>query len=195
MSTDNEIVRRSLDDPAAFGELFDRHAVAIHRYVARRTDAGVADDVVSTTFLVAFERRGGYQLDRETAAPWLFGIATNLVRRHRRAEVRMLRALQRAAERDEHAGATDRVDDRLDAGRALAELASSLRTLPSAQRDVLLLHAWADLSYQQIAEALEVPVGTVRSRLSRARAAMHDAPPASAAPLVRPHPTPAPRRP
>jgi RNA polymerase sigma factor (sigma-70 family) len=174
--TDAEIVRRSLDEPATFGAIFDRHAVEIHRYVARRTDATVADDVVAQVFLVAFERRASFDLQRPHALPWLYGIATNLLRRHRRDEARMLRALQRSAEPEDHPDSADRVAERVDADTALSRLASSLRTMPRAQRDALLLHAWADLTYEQIAEATEVPVGTVRSRLNRARAALRGLP-------------------
>lgn len=101
--------------------------------------------------------------------PWLFGIAANLLRRHRRAEERRLRAYARAAMAPGDASAFDGVDERLDAAAATVALAHALASLGPGERDVLLLHAWADLSYEQIAGALAIPVGTVRSRLHRAR--------------------------
>ncbi|MCB5273210.1 ECF RNA polymerase sigma factor SigL [Arthrobacter sp. SO5] len=82
MSTDNDIIRRSRDSPAVFGDLYDRHASVIYRYAARRAGDFAADDVTSETFLVAGEKLETYDLDRDDARPWLFGIATNLLRRH-----------------------------------------------------------------------------------------------------------------
>jgi RNA polymerase sigma factor (sigma-70 family) len=173
--TDSEIIERSRDDPAAFGELFDRHAPAIHRYAQRRTDVAVADDVMAQTFLVAFERRLDFRTEHQHAAPWLYGIANNLIRRHRRDEVRSLRALERVgsapAPDDDSAG----VADRLDAAAAVRALAPVLRSMPRAQRETVLLHAWTELSYEEIAEAMDVPIGTVRSRLNRARTTLRTA--------------------
>ncbi|MDQ1130726.1 RNA polymerase sigma factor [Microbacterium sp. SORGH_AS_0888] len=168
MSTDNEIMRRSRDRPGAFAELFDRHARTIHRYVARRLGAEAADDVMSETFLVAFERRAAFD-DSPSALPWLLGIATRLIAKHARLEARAWRGL-RAADlgRVEH-DQIDRAADRMDAERLAAKVGSALRRLPAGDRDVLLLYAWGDLDYQGVAAALEIPVGTVRSRLNRAR--------------------------
>ncbi len=176
MSSDSEIILRSRDDPSAFGILFDRHAAKIHRYVARRTNTTVADDVMAETFLVAFERRAAFGSGYTDAAPWLFGIATNLLRHHHRHEVRALRAMARVA--DQPAGPLEASDDstaadtRMDAMAALGEVAVALRQMPRNQRDTVLLHAWADLTYDQIATAMGVPIGTVRSRLNRARTAL-----------------------
>lgn len=169
-TTDNEIVRNSINDPPAFAVLFDRHAASIHRFAERRTSASVAEDVVSQTFVVAFERRHHFDLSRESALPWLYGIATRVLQRHRRDEIRMLRALSRVPVDADDGGLC--VEDRVDAQRAVAHLAHVLRSLSAPQRDALLLLAWADLTYEQIAEALDVPIGTVRSRISRARAAL-----------------------
>lgn len=171
MSTDSEIIARSRDDPAAFGVLFDRHAASIHRYVARRTNTSVADDVMAETFLIAFERRASFNTEYTNAGPWLFGIATNLLRHHHRQEVRTLRALSRVAQQDPEppARADDSADTRLDAVTALREVREALRRMPRTQRDTVLLHAWAELSYDEIASAMDVPIGTVRSRLNRAR--------------------------
>ena len=173
METDSDVIARSRDDPSAFGILFDRHAASIHRYVARRTSSAVADDVMAETFLVAFERRETFRSGYTDAAPWLFGIATNLLRRHRRQEVRALRAMARIGQQQtEPLGSSEdstEADARLDAMSALRDVGEALRRLPQVQRDTVLLHAWAELTYDQIATAMDVPIGTVRSRLNRAR--------------------------
>jgi RNA polymerase sigma factor (sigma-70 family) len=154
-----------------FGAIFERHFVPIHRYLNRRVGLDLAEDLASETFVVAFRRRAGYDWGREDARPWLFGIATNLMRRYRRTERRKLAAYARigvdplvASDPD-----LDAAEDRAQSQAAGPVLAQALAALRPGDRDVLLLHAWADLSYQEIAGALGVPVGTVRSRLARAR--------------------------
>jgi RNA polymerase sigma factor (sigma-70 family) len=167
---DVDVIRRSLeDDPERFAELYDRHAVALYRFASRRLGAQVAEDVVAETFTVAFRRRERYDPSYPDARPWLFGIAVTLIGRHRRAEVRMFRALARSSTLPVSVIETDAVDERLAAAGAGRALAEAIGELPAEQRDVLLLAAWADLSYEEIAVALRVPIGTVRSRLSRAR--------------------------
>ena len=151
----------------AFGPLFDRHAVPVHRYLARRIGAP-ADDLLAETFLVAFRRRASYTSD-VGVRPWLFGIATNLVRRHVRTEERRYRALARLAAGEVAPPVIEDAIDRLDAGALRRDLALALASLHRRDRDVLLLTAWADLSYEQIAAVLDIPLGTVRSRLHRAR--------------------------
>jgi RNA polymerase sigma factor (sigma-70 family) len=169
VSTDSEILERSRESPALFAVLFDRHAVAVHRYLARRVGASAADDVVAETFLVAFEKRQGYDPDWPDARPWLFGIASNLLRRRRRDEVRMLRAYARTGIDPVTDIGADQVAARVDAEAARRRLADALAKLAQGDRDVLLLFAWAALSYDEIAQALGIPIGTVRSRLHRAR--------------------------
>jgi RNA polymerase sigma-70 factor, ECF subfamily len=142
----------------AFEELFERQFDSIYGYLARRIGPELARDLASETFTRAFAARKRYDPARGQARPWLFGIANNLLRRHYRDEERRLRALAR-----------------LDAAREAAppeepRLADALATLPREERDALLLFAWADLAYAEIASILGVPVGTVRSRLHRARA-------------------------
>lgn len=166
---DAEVVRRSLRDPEEFAQLFDRHAAVIHRFVARRLGTQTADDVIADTFLAAFQRREHYDLTRADARPWLFGIAVNLIGKHRRSELRMLRMLARTGLDPVLDGDVERVDERLSAGSINRQLAVALTALGAADRHVLLLVAWAELSYQEVAVALGIPVGTVRSRLSRAR--------------------------
>lgn len=169
VSTDNDIIRRSRDSPAVFGELYDRHASIIYRYAARRAGDFAADDVTSETFLVAWEHLDTYDLDREDARPWLFGIATNLLRRHHRAEARMLKVAAQAASREAMSDDSDRIAAQVDATAATGRIARTLRAMAAIDRETLLLYAWADLTYEGIAVAMGVPVGTVRSRLNRAR--------------------------
>jgi RNA polymerase sigma-70 factor (ECF subfamily) len=158
-----------LVEPRAFAPLFDRHYDAIASFLRRRMACAVADEVAAETFLQAFDGRARYDLARADARPWLYGIATNLLRRHRRAEERRLRAYARAAVPGGQEAGLDAVDARLDAGAAAPVLATALASLGPGERNVLLLYAWADLSYEGIADALAIPVGTVRSRLHRAR--------------------------
>lgn len=168
--TDAEIIDRSRHEPDAFAALFDRHAPHIQRYLARRLGTQVADDLVAETFLTAFDKRERYDRARPDARPWLYGIATNLVGQHRRQEARRYQARSS----DHHPGAAeadhaDRVAAEVTARAMRSMLAGALGGLSDEDRDVLLLIAWEQLSYEGVAAALEIPVGTVRSRLNRAR--------------------------
>jgi len=167
---DATVIQLSRHEPEQFTVLFRRHAPYIQRYVVRRLGQDAADDIVAETFLLAFRQRNTYDQARADARPWLYGIATNLIGRHHRAEVRLYRALARTGADPVCEPFTDRVDDRVSAGHAGRLLAAALASLPANLRDTLLLAAWSNLTYEQIALALGVPVGTVRSRLSRARA-------------------------
>ncbi|MEV0895809.1 RNA polymerase sigma factor [Actinoplanes sp. NPDC049802] len=165
---DDVLIRESVREPEQFGPLFDRHAEAIHRYLARRIGAH-ADDLLAETFLIAFRRRESYQpLGLEVRA-WLYGIATNVLHHHVRQEERRYRALARAAAEEPRTHADDSVDDRVDATALRADLAAALAKLKARDRDALLLLAYAQLSYAEIAATLDIPVGTVRSRINRAR--------------------------
>ncbi|WP_433252553.1 RNA polymerase sigma factor [Streptosporangium sp. CA-135522] len=166
---DSTIIDASLRDPERFAELFDRHAAVLHRYVVRRLGPDHAEDVVAEAFTRAFAKRHRYALDRSDALPWLYGIATNIIGSHRRAEVRGYRALARTGEDPVAAAFDDRVVARVAASATRERLAAALAKLGRGERDVLLLIAWGDLSYEETARALDVPIGTVRSRLSRAR--------------------------
>lgn len=163
--------RPRLDGPdpgPEFVRLFDAHAADIHRYLARRVGSDQAHDLVSETFLVAFRERHSYSADGGARA-WLFGIATNLVRRHARQQTRMLRATARMPHDDAQAGHDARVADRLDAQAIARRIAPAIAELSDGDRDVLFLTFWAELTTVEIAEALAIPVGTVRSRLHRVR--------------------------
>jgi len=163
------LIQRSIVDPREFGALYARHAAAIHRYVVRRLGDAVADDVVAETFLIAFRGRARYDSARLTAAPWLYGIASNVIAKHHRAETRMYRAYLRAGVDTGPEPLLDRVENKVMAAAWQRELAGALVQLSAKDRDVLLLIAWADLSYEEVSLALGIPVGTVRSRLNRAR--------------------------
>src|SRR6202453_3304659 len=169
---DASVIGRSRNEPEVFEIVFRRYADQIQRYVSRRIGADAADDVVAETFLLAFRQRDRYDLSRASARPWLYGIATNLIGRHRRAEVRLYRALARTGADPVTEPFTDRVDDRVSAEVASRQLAAALARLSAELRDTMMLAAWSDLSYEQIAVALGVPTGTVRSRLSRAYQAL-----------------------
>lgn len=174
--SDARVIARSRDEPEQFAALFDRYAGAVHRYAARRLGPEVAEDLMAETFTTAFQRRHTYDLTRADARPWLFGIATNLVSRHRRAEARRFKALAKVPEPVEHEDpVADRAVARAGATGVRRDLAAALAGLSARHRDVVLLVAWADLDYEEAARALGVPVGTVRSRLHRARSKLREA--------------------
>jgi RNA polymerase sigma-70 factor (ECF subfamily) len=161
-------------DPAAFGALFDRHAPAICRYCFHRIgDWHEAEDLTSVTFLEAYRRRDA-DVPADRVRAWLFGIATNVVRNRRRSLQRYRRALARLPREPFGEDASELVAARIDAARAWRPLLELVRELPVVEQEVLALCAWGDLTYEETAAALGVPVGTVRSRLARARARLRD---------------------
>ncbi|MGY2065195.1 RNA polymerase sigma factor [Blastococcus sp. SYSU DS0619] len=177
-ATDRELWRRAVGgEPEAFGVLFDRHAEPVRGYCARRTGSlEVADDLVSVVFLEAWRRRADVELLGDSALPWLYGIAHHTLMRRWRTTTRHRRALERLAATE--ASAPDHADDvagRLDDQRELARLREALRGLRRTDQEVLTLCLWQGLDYESAALALGIPVGTVRSRLSRARARLRDA--------------------
>jgi RNA polymerase sigma factor (sigma-70 family) len=181
-TSDAEIIDQSRTDPAAFTEIFDRHFSVIHAYLERRVGRDRADDLGSEVFRIAFQQRERFAPLRNSVLPWLYGIASNLVHREHRSEARRLRALARL--QDERAltePTAERAGERVDAEALRKPLFDALSRLEPHDRDVLLLVAWEELSYEEVAEALGIPVGTVRSRLSRARAQVQRALPASVA--------------
>jgi RNA polymerase sigma factor (sigma-70 family) len=165
--TDAEAIAASLSEPRAFVAVFDRHFDPIHRYLRRRVGKPIADDLASETFAQAFEHRGRFDGRSPDARPWLYGIAHNLLRHHYRDEERALRAYARTGVDPVHGPSED-------AGLPGPELADALAGLSAGERDVLLLVAWAELEYSEVAEALGIPIGTVRSRLNRARARVRE---------------------
>ena len=171
-ATDAELIEASLRVPEKFALIFDRHAPHIERYLARRLGQQVADDLLAEAFLVAFSKRERHDPSRPNARPWLYGIATNLVGQHRREEVRRHRPPSAGPPVDDHA---DQVAADVTAQAMRSILTGALAALSAQDRDVLLLVAWEQLSYLEVAEALTIPVGTVRSRLNRARRKVREA--------------------
>ena len=125
---DADVIRLSRHEPERFAVLFRRHAAHIQRYVTRRIGPDAADDVVAEVFLIAFGRRERYDLDQADARPWLYGIATNLIGRHRRAEIRLYRALARTGTDPVTEAFTDEVDDRVSAGADRGRLGRRFRS-------------------------------------------------------------------
>lgn len=179
VSTDSEIIRRSVGEPAVFAELFERHARVIAAFAARRVGSHAAEDVLSETMLIAFRRRRDFDAAWESAKPWLLGIASRVIKKHHAHEAAQWRSFEASAARGDHVtdGAIETASERVDAGAALRALAPRIAALAARDRDTLLLYAWGDLTYEEIAVALGVPVGTVRSRLNRVRRKL--APPGS----------------
>jgi RNA polymerase sigma-70 factor (ECF subfamily) len=166
---DAALIERSWREPERFADVFDRYYDEIHGWAARRLGPSRADDVASETFLIAFDRRRRYDLRHPDARPWLYGIASNLVSRHRRAEVRRYRALARTGVPEAVDGVDEHVAVRVDSEALRGRLAAALVEIADGDREVLLLVAWAQLSCEEAARALGIPAGTARSRLHRAR--------------------------
>ena len=167
--TDGETIVASMHEPGRFAVIFDRHYHEILSYLARRADRTLAEELAEETFVRAFAGRSGYDVAYPDARPWLYGIATNLLRKHARAEERRRRAYARALERDENAGGLEGVAERVDAAARARSVAGELSRMAAADRDTLLLFALTDLGYEGVGNATGVPVGTVRSRLHRVR--------------------------
>jgi len=167
IQTDSEAIGESLTEPRAFGVVFERHFDRVHGYLRRRFDDQRADEVTAQTFMVAFDQRGRFDRERRDAGPWLFGIANNVAYSHNRHELRELKTI--AALPPDGGVWPDGVEGRLDAERMRGRLAEGLAGLPAEEADVLRLLVWAELNQAEIAEALDIPLGTVKSRLSRAR--------------------------
>lgn len=161
-------------DADAFGLLFDRHARAIYNYCFRRVgDWATAEDLLSIVFLEAWRRRDK-QLPPDMVLPWLYGIATNVVRNRRRSERRHAAALRRVPPLEPEQDFAEEAAERADDERRMADALRLLAALPRREQDIVALCAWAELSYDEAAAALGIPVGTVRSRLSRARARLRE---------------------
>jgi RNA polymerase sigma factor (sigma-70 family) len=176
VGSDAEAIARSLAEGEAerFAVIFDRHFARVHRFFEWRVGRDAADDLAGEVFRVAFERRARYDLDRPDCLPWLYGIAANLLRQRQRSWGRESGALARESAAASSAGRggdafTDDVDARVDAARHATELVTLLGSLTDGEREVVLLAAWEELAYDELADALGIPLGTVRSRLHRGR--------------------------
>jgi RNA polymerase sigma factor (sigma-70 family) len=168
--SDAALIAASCGDPARFGAIFDRHATVLFRYLVRRVGVDEADPLLGEVFRIAFEKRGTYDGTRPDARPWLYGIATKLIARHRRSEARRIRATARLLARDAPSrDVAEEVAATIDVQQLWPTVADAVAHLPDEERDALLLYVWEELPYEAIATALDVPIGTVRSRLNRAR--------------------------
>jgi RNA polymerase sigma-70 factor (ECF subfamily) len=177
--SDAELWSRSRSgDPDAFGLLFERHAAAIYNFCFRRIgDWAVAEDLLSIVFLEAWRRRDK-ELPGDKVLPWLFGIATNVVRNRRRSERRYGGALRRMPKPQPERNFAERCDERVDDEQQMRGVLALLAQLRRHEQDVFVLCGWMGLSYEDAALALGVPLGTVRSRLSRARRRLRELDPA-----------------
>ena len=170
--SDAVLIARSLSEPEAFGALYDRHSGDLLGFFARRLGREPAEGLLGELFRVAFEHRERFDCTRDSARPWLFGIASNLLLKHRRSEARRLRACARLAAESLHGHRSRELP--AETRTALSGLAEEVVELPEAERDALLLYAWEDLSYDEVSDALDVPIGTVRSRIHRARSRLRE---------------------
>jgi RNA polymerase sigma factor (sigma-70 family) len=160
--SDAEVLEQSVLEPAAFGVLYERHGLAVRRYVSRRVGVYEGEDLAADVFIRAFRARSKYRADYRSALPWLLGVANHVIGDHRRVERRRLATVEQLLASGSDLAST------ADAGLTL-EVVRALRRLPAADRDTLLLMVWGELSRDEVAAALGVPVGTVNSRIARAR--------------------------
>lgn len=162
------MIARSVDEPEAFAELFERHFSLVYRFLSLRAGPQIAGDLAAETFATAFRRRADYDVTRVDARPWLLGIAANLARDERRSQRRRRDTLLRL-ERERPIGVQEDALAALDGRPGSENLPAVLAELAPGERDLLLLFACVGLSYGEIAEALSLPLGTVRSRIHRLR--------------------------
>jgi RNA polymerase sigma factor (sigma-70 family) len=168
---DSEIIERSAHEPEAFGAIFDRHFDAIAGFCIRRIGIARGEDVAGDVFRWAFENRRRFDCKHDDARPWLFGIANNLVREALRSAGRQKVAYERWLTREKSDGTelAFQVTVAIDAQHDFSAVAAVLERQSIEEVETLLLFAWEQLTYVQIAEALAIPVGTVRSRIHRVR--------------------------
>jgi RNA polymerase sigma-70 factor (ECF subfamily) len=172
---DAELIAHASKEPELFAVVFDRHFATIHRYLERRIGRDGADELSGEVFRIAFEQRSRFRPTHASALPWLYGMATNLMLRRWRAESRYLRAIERLGNGRPDLGADlDGAEDRITARAARSRLLDALARLPASDRDVVVLVAWEELSYEEVSVALDIPQGTVRSRLNRARRTLRE---------------------
>ncbi|MFE6054291.1 RNA polymerase sigma factor [Kitasatospora sp. NPDC056446] len=162
-------------DAAAFGQVFEDHARTVYRHAVRMTgDRSAAEDVVSLTFLEAWRLRGRISPDGDSLAPWLLGIAGNVIRNTRRAARRHQKAMAKLPPREAVPDFSGELAGRIADAEELAAAKAALEQLRPAEREVFALCVWEGLDHAAAAEALGRPVGTVRSRLSRARTRLRE---------------------
>jgi RNA polymerase sigma-70 factor (ECF subfamily) len=173
--SDREVLASSLDDPRAFSVLFERHFGDIWRFLDRRVERIDAEDLAVETFVVALNRRDSFDSELGDVRPWLFGIASNLLRNHRRSELRRLEALTRLGSSDRLISVLDNeTDQQVDAAGMAVTAARALAQLDHDSRDLVTLIAGTDLTLDEVATALGISTGALRTRLWRARRKLQD---------------------
>jgi RNA polymerase sigma-70 factor (ECF subfamily) len=169
-SDEDLVAELQRDDGDALTTLFDRYADDVHTYCFRRTASWpTAEDATATVFLEVWRGRAKVVVTNGSALPWLYGIANNVCRNATRSSNRWLRALSRAPALQPEYDPADAVAGRIDSERHMSHVLAAVQQLPRAEQDVLALIVWSGLSYANAATALGVPIGTIRSRLARAR--------------------------
>jgi RNA polymerase sigma-70 factor (ECF subfamily) len=175
--SDASVIASSLAEPDRFAEIFDRHFATVFRFAERRVGRDQASEVASETLARAFAKRGSFRPEAVDALPWLLGIASKLILQQRRRFVRYLAAVERTSgdlrtvDQEGDLGSADR---RLDAPADWARMRAALLTLSDTDRELLLLVTWDELSYEEAAAVLDLSLGTVRSKLHRAKAHLRE---------------------
>ena len=172
--TDSEVMAASLEEPQEFGSIYRRYFEQVYRYLARRAGPSAADDLAAEVFVRAFTARGRFDLGAGSARPWLYGIASNVLRDHLRSQERRIRAYIHAAEPVGTDSDIPDATDRASAALMAPLLQRALASLPEADRETFLLHVLGELTYEEVALTLRIPIGTVRSRIARARGRLRE---------------------
>lgn len=168
--TDAQIVAASLTEPECFAQIYDRHSRSLHRFLVLRIGSDHGEELLGETFRTAFESRHRFDLTNPNARPWLFGIASNLVLKHNRKRRRRQRAIGRLGAQFEHRTAfEDRLVEISHASDLWDQIKAAIAELPERDREVILLYVIGELNYSEVADALGIPIGTVRSRIHRVR--------------------------
>lgn len=177
-ATDADIIASSLRKPQLFAPIFERHFTHIYRYLCQRTEPSAAEDLASEVFTIALNKRNKFVAQHDSALPWLYGIASRLLADQSRKRARQANAYYKASAQEiDHSSPMTGAQQRIDAHNAAQKLQPAIDALSDRDKDILHLYAHADLSYTDIAEALKMPVGTVRSRLHRIRKSLRNAVP------------------
>jgi RNA polymerase sigma-70 factor (ECF subfamily) len=171
---DASLIRLSLKDPDHFRSIFERHAPVLHGYLSKRAPRSVVDDLVSETFVSAFRTRHNYDFSYPDARPWLFGIATNTVRHHQRGEGRRLIHGSMVESKTAEDDIADQVVSDIISKAEVERVQRALAQIDDRYSEVLMLVAGPGLTYEEVARALDIPIGTVRSRMSRGRAQLRE---------------------
>jgi len=174
LGSDASLIRLSLTHPETFTGIFERHAESLRHFLSRSAPHAVLDDLVSETFLTAFRSRESYDSSYVDARPWLFGIATNVTRHHWRSEGRQAARLARLRVDESTDEMPDEVESEAIGNDEVERIRTALAKMDERFRDVLLLMAGPGLTYQEMSQALGIPVGTVRSRVSRGRGQLRE---------------------